>query len=117
MNERTKTETRDEVAGLKQPVVSVHSDAMDAARYRWMKRNFEWRRSGKGLTDPESHAFVGCRFPYSDNFGCAAMLDHNIDRMIGSEVCGCCNGTGKIKDSVFVDGDYESCMTCNGTGR
>lgn len=30
--------------------------------------------------------------------------------------CACCNGTGKIKETEFVDGDEYSCMTCNGKG-
>lgn len=54
----------------------------DQARYRYIRDNMEWRRSGGGLADPESHAFVGCRFPYLANFSCAAMLDHNIDAML-----------------------------------
>lgn len=53
----------------------------DAARYRWMRERFEWRRDGE-LKDEDSHAFVGCRFPYLANFSCAAMLDHNIDAMM-----------------------------------
>lgn len=32
------------------------------------------------------------------------------------EACGCCNGTGKIRDTEFVDGDEQACMTCNGKG-
>lgn len=32
------------------------------------------------------------------------------------EICQCCNGTGKIREAEFYDGDYESCMTCNGKG-
>lgn len=70
-----------------QPVVSVdgfNSDARDAERYRYIKRHMEWRRSGE-LIDEDSHAFVGCRFPYIANFSCAAMLDHNIDKMIENE--------------------------------
>lgn len=37
----------------------------------------------------------------------------------GEEVneCECCGGTGKIRDTEFVDGDEHACMTCNGTGR
>jgi hypothetical protein len=31
--------------------------------------------------------------------------------------CGCCNGTGSIKDTAFIDGDESACMTCNGTGK
>lgn len=33
------------------------------------------------------------------------------------ETCECCNGTGKIKETEFVDGDEYSCMTCNGKGH
>ena len=61
-----------------------HSEKRDAERYRYIRRHMEWRRSGD-LVDDDSHAFVGCRFPYSANFECAAMLDHNIDKMIESE--------------------------------
>lgn len=61
-----------------------NSDARDAERYRYIKRHMEWRRSGT-LIDDDSHAFVGCRFPYLANFSCAVMLDHNIDKMMGSE--------------------------------
>lgn len=71
----------------KERVVSVddyHSDARDAERYRYIKRHMEWRRSGT-LLDDDSHAFVGCRFPLLANFSCAAMLDHNIDKMMESE--------------------------------
>ncbi len=64
---------------------SFNSDARDAERYRWMKKHIEWRRTGT-LTDDDSHTFVGCRFPYLANFGCSAMLDHNIDKMIESEM-------------------------------
>ncbi len=32
------------------------------------------------------------------------------------EGCGCCNSTGKIKETEFVDGDESACMTCNGSG-
>lgn len=52
-----------------------------AARYRWIRDHFEWRREGE-LLDNDSHAFVGCRFPYLANFSCATMLDHNIDKMM-----------------------------------
>lgn len=31
--------------------------------------------------------------------------------------CPCCNGTGKIKETEFVDGDFYTCMTCDGTGK
>jgi hypothetical protein len=55
----------------------------DAERYRWMRNHYEWRRSGE-LMDADSHAFVGCRFPYLANFSCAAMLDYNIDKMMES---------------------------------
>lgn len=61
-----------------------NSDARDAERYRYIKRHMEWRRSGTQL-DNDSHGFVGCRFPLLDNFSSAAMLDHNIDRMINGE--------------------------------
>ena len=61
-----------------------HSDRRDAERYRYIRRHMEWRRSG-ALADDDRHAFVGCRFPYLANFECAAMLDHNIDKMIESE--------------------------------
>lgn len=64
---------------------SFNSDAKDAERYRWMKKHIEWRRTGT-LADDDSHAFVGCRFPYLANFGCSSMLDHNIDKMIESEM-------------------------------
>jgi len=30
--------------------------------------------------------------------------------------CECCNGTGKIRETEFIDGDYSACMTCNGSG-
>jgi len=62
-------------------VDSYNSDARDAARYRYVKDNMEWRRSGT-LADNDSHAFVGCRFPYLANFECKSMLDYNIDKMI-----------------------------------
>ena len=52
-----------------------------ARRYQWMRERYEWRRSGE-MIDEDSHAFVGCRFPYLANFSCAAMLDHNIDKMM-----------------------------------
>lgn len=51
----------------------------DAERYRWIRKNYEWRRHAAFYME-ESHAFIGCRFPYSMDFSCAAMLDHNIDR-------------------------------------
>jgi hypothetical protein len=54
----------------------------DAERYRYIRKNMEWRRSGDNLADDDSHAFVGCRFPYLANFSCQAMLDYNIDKMI-----------------------------------
>jgi hypothetical protein len=53
----------------------------DAARYKWIRDHFEWRRHGE-LRDDDSHAFVGARFPYLANFSCATMLDHNIDAMM-----------------------------------
>ena len=56
----------------------------DAKRYRYMKEHMEWRRSGT-LADDDSHAFVGCRFSYLDNFECQSMLDFNIDRRIEAE--------------------------------
>lgn len=65
-------------------VDSYNSDARDAERYRYIKRHMEWRRSGT-LLDDDSHGFVGCRFPLLANFSCAAMLDHNIDKMMVSE--------------------------------
>ena len=61
-----------------------NSDRRDAERYRYIKKHMEWKRSGP-IADDDSHAFVGCRFPYLANFSCAAMLDHNIDKMIESE--------------------------------
>lgn len=60
-----------------------NSDARDADRYRYIRDHMEWRRSGTLIDD--GHAFVGCRFPLLANFSCAAMLDHNIDKMIESE--------------------------------
>ena len=56
----------------------------DADRYRYVRKNMEWRRSGT-LLDDDSHSFVGCRFPLIANFESKAMLDDNIDRMIKLE--------------------------------
>lgn len=33
-----------------------------------------------------------------------------------TEVCECCHGVGRIKETEFIDGDESSCMTCNGRG-
>lgn len=85
MDDYEASRTKAEAEG--QAVVSAdgyNSDAKDAERYRYIKRHMEWRRSGE-LIDDDSHAFVGCRFPYIANFSCAAMLDHNIDKMMDSE--------------------------------
>lgn len=43
----------------------------------------------------------------------------NLDYFAGAWAvpqCGCCGGTGKIRETEFVDGDERSCMTCNGAG-
>lgn len=32
------------------------------------------------------------------------------------ETCGCCDGKGKIREIEFVDGDEQTCRTCNGKG-
>jgi len=87
-NDKTQTNTAEGQSELT-AVVSAddyNSDARDAARYRYIRNHMEWRRSGSGeLADSDSHAFVGCRFPYFANFSCAAMLDGNIDKMIERE--------------------------------
>ncbi len=66
-------------------LVRMRSFEADAKRYQYIKDNMVWHRYGV-LSDPDSHALVGCKFPYLANFECAVMLDHNIDKMIESEV-------------------------------
>jgi hypothetical protein len=61
-----------------------HSCSMDAKRYRYIKENMVWHRYGESVGDADSHAIVGCKFPYLANFSCTAMLDYNIDKMIDS---------------------------------
>ena len=58
----------------------------DAKRYQYIKDNMIWRRYYGTLSEDDSHALVGCKFPYTANFGSAAMLDYNIDNMIRNEV-------------------------------
>lgn len=42
----------------------------------------------------------------------------NINKLISPDgKCPCCDGTGTIKESGFIDGDEETCMTCNGSGK
>lgn len=53
----------------------------DANRYRYIKNNQVWRRTGT-LTDEDSHAIVGCKFPYLANFEAKSMLDYNIDKLL-----------------------------------
>jgi hypothetical protein len=56
----------------------------DAKRYHYLRDNQTWHRYGT-LSDPDSYAFVGCKFPYLANFTAKPMLDHNIDKMMEGE--------------------------------
>lgn len=56
----------------------------DARRYRYIRENYQWRRSDNNFIESDNHTFVGVKFPLDDNFSCPAMLDHNLDKLIYS---------------------------------
>lgn len=56
----------------------------DAKRYQYIRDNQSWHRYGT-LSDDDSYAFVGCKFPYLANFESKPMLDFNIDKMIENQ--------------------------------
>lgn len=60
---------------------AIHGMRSDAARYKFFRDRYEWRRDGSAI-DGDLHAFVGCRFDWFADFSCAAVLDHQIDREI-----------------------------------
>lgn len=54
----------------------------DAERYRWIRNNHEWCRSINNDIEDDDHTYLKCRFPLNTNLGCAAMLDHAINKEI-----------------------------------
>ena len=55
----------------------------DAERYRWIRKNYQWRRHDHDTDD--AHAFVGVKFPYNTMFTCVQLLDDNIDAGIAGK--------------------------------
>jgi len=64
-------------------VTELNKLAVNSNRYKYIRENQVWHRYGD-LAD-DSHALVGCRFPYLANFESKPMLDYNIDKMIQAQ--------------------------------
>ena len=65
-------------------VTELNKLAVNSNRYKYIRENQVWHRYGD-LADDDSHALVGCRFPYLANFESKPMLDYNIDKMIQAQ--------------------------------
>jgi hypothetical protein len=57
----------------------------DAERYRWIRKNYQWRRFQCQVDPDDKYGYVMVKFPYDTMFTCDALLDDNIDAGIAGK--------------------------------
>lgn len=73
-----------------------------------------WVESGGGLKFGKNAS--GCLDPaFASAYAEVCQQEKTNVRI--TEPCDCCGGTGKIRESEWIDGDLTTCWTCLGAGE